>query len=92
MTAADAGTATKLVLLWRAYCGLCTVMEEAAGRLAAEHGLRLEIVDVDTDPALEAQWGDFVPVLFLGEPQRDHELCHYHLDADRLRRALARRD
>ena len=39
-------------------------------------GCSIEIVDVDQDPQLEAEFGEWVPVLFAdGE-----RLCHYHLD------------
>ncbi len=39
-------------------------------------GCVIDIVDVDRDPALEAEFGEWVPVLFAdGE-----RLCHYHLD------------
>jgi hypothetical protein len=37
----------------------------------------LEIIDVDSDPELEARYGELVPVL----AGRGNELCHYHLDA-----------
>jgi hypothetical protein len=42
------------------------------------------VIDVDSDPALEALHGERVPVLFAG----DQELCHYHLDAARVIAAL----
>ena len=45
----------------------------------------IDIVDVDLHPALEAQWGDKVPVLLDG----DVEICHYFLDADRFRERLS---
>ncbi len=36
----------------------------------------IEVIDVDKDPQLEAEFGEWVPVLFAdGE-----RLCHYHLD------------
>lgn len=36
----------------------------------------IEIIDVDQDPALEEQFGEWVPVLFAN----GERLCHYHLD------------
>lgn len=42
-------------------------------------------IDVDTDPRLAEQFGEQVPVLMLG---RRH-ICHYHLDPEALRSALA---
>jgi thioredoxin reductase (NADPH) len=80
----------KLTLLTRAYCGLCAEMEAAVGPRAAAAGVPLVVLDVDADPALEAAWGDLVPVLFAGEPGRGVELCHYRLDRAGLESALAR--
>ena len=40
----------------------------------------LEIIDVDSDPALEARYGELVPVLMCAEG----ELCHYHLNAAKV--------
>jgi hypothetical protein len=36
----------------------------------------LEIIDIDSDPGLEARYGELVPVL----AGAGNELCHYHLD------------
>jgi len=46
----------------------------------------IEVVDVDSRPELEAQWGDKVPVLLDGAV----EVCHYHLDVAALDARLAR--
>jgi len=72
----------KLTLLVRDYCHLCDEMRAGLEPLLAGSRARLEQVDVDGDPALEARWGDKVPVLLAG----DRELCHHRLD----RAALAR--
>ncbi len=40
----------------------------------------LEIIDVDSDPLLEARYGELVPVL----TGADDELCHYHLDTAKV--------
>jgi thioredoxin reductase (NADPH) len=56
--------------------------------LAARIGaLRLAVdeLDVDADAALEAEWGDKVPVLLAG----DREICRYRLDAVALERFAA---
>jgi hypothetical protein len=65
-----------LTLLVRSYCHLCDDMRAALVPLLAGSGVAVEMIDVDGDPALEARWGDKVPVLLAGE----RELCHYHLD------------
>lgn len=36
----------------------------------------IEVIDVDAEPALESQFGEWVPVLFADGKR----LCHYHLD------------
>lgn len=77
-----------LTLLSRPYCHLCEDMHAALAPLAARHGATVVIVDVDADPALERDHGDRVPVLFLGSAQAGTELCHYHLDAGGVERAL----
>lgn len=54
--------------------------------LRAELGFSVEVVDVDADPALVARYDELVPVLTLG----DEEICHYFLDAAKVREVLAR--
>ena len=61
-------------------------MLSALQHLQGRFSFDVEVVDVDSDPALEAKWGDKVPVLLDG----DIELCHYHLDAEVLDARLAR--
>ena len=78
-----------LTLLSRSYCHLCDEMAEALAPIAAAHGASVEIVDVDADPSVEAAWGELVPVLLLGGAEDGVELCHYHLDAERVAGALA---
>ena len=65
-----------LTLLVRAYCHLCDEMRVAVAPLAAAAGVALDEVDVDQAPALEARWGQSVPVLLA----EGRELCHYRLD------------
>jgi hypothetical protein len=44
----------------------------------------VEVVDVDADPALEARYGELVPVLV----HDGDTLCHYFLDPERVRARL----
>jgi len=44
-------------------------------------GVVFEEIDVDSDPALEARFGERVPVL---TDARGNELCHYRLDPGAL--------
>ena len=77
--------ATELTLLSRSYCHLCHDMEVALVPLAAELDATVSVIDVDTDPALEARYDELVPVLLHG----DIELCHYFLDMPKVREYLA---
>jgi hypothetical protein len=75
----------RLTLLTRSYCHLCDEMRAALGPFAETQRLTIEEIDVDGDPALEARWGELVPVLLAGE----RELCHYRLDRAALAAHLA---
>jgi glutaredoxin len=81
------GSAPRLQLLTREGCHLC---EQAAGTLAqiaADAGLEPVAVDVDADPALQAEYGDRVPVVLLDG--REHS--YFSVDVPRLRRDLGLR-
>jgi glutaredoxin len=78
-----------LTMLSRAYCHLCDEMLRAVQPLAAARGVRIAVIDVDADPALEAAYGDRVPVLFAGRPGEGAELCRYRFDRGRFDAALA---
>lgn len=79
----------RLTLLSRAYCHLCDEMREALAAVAP--GTPVDVIDVDAPAhaALEASWGDAVPVLFAGAPSPANELCRYRLDPARVSAALA---
>lgn len=70
----------RLTLVSRGYCHLCTEMLEALVPLQAAWGFELDVVDVDSDERLLAQYDELVPVLLAGQG----EICHYHLDAEAL--------
>jgi hypothetical protein len=74
-----------LTLYGRAWCHLCEDMRVALEPLLAEFGAHVTVIDVDSDPLLEARYNEWVPVL-VGDGV---ELCHYHLDEARVRAALA---
>ena len=74
----------ELVLYTRAACHLC---DEAKGTLAPvlkEFGVALKEVDIDTDPALAARYGEQVPVLMLD----GRKLAKHRIDIAQVRRAL----
>ena len=54
--------------------------------LQTESSFELEVVDVDRDPALEARYGERVPVL-IGAAG---ELCHYRLDPAKVNEYLSK--
>ena len=78
--------AVRLTLYGRTYCHLCEDMRSALAELGAEFDLELDIVDVDRSEALEARYGERVPVLAHGET----ELCHYFLDRPAVTAYLVR--
>lgn len=52
-------------LLTRPDCHLCEPAKEAMARVAAASGVRWEEVDVTTDPDLEQEYGDRLPVVLV---------------------------
>lgn len=81
------GAATaRLTLYGRSYCHLCDEMLAALAPLLGEFGVAVDVVDVDSDAALEQRFGALVPVLL----HADTELCHYHLDTAKVRAYFAK--
>lgn len=78
----------QFTLLTRAYCHLCDEMLVAVRPMAAAAGATVNVIDVDADAALEAAFGDLVPVLFAGDPAHGRELCHFRLDPARVAAAF----
>jgi hypothetical protein len=74
-------------LYGRAWCHLCDDMRAALEPLLVDSGARVDVIDIDTDPALEARYNEAVPVLM----HEGVELCRYHLEAARVREVLAAR-
>jgi thiol-disulfide isomerase/thioredoxin len=73
-----------LTVYSRSYCHLCDDMIDQLEPLAAELGFQVDVVDVDSEPSLEAHFGQWVPVLMAG----GIEICHYHLDVGKVRAHL----
>ncbi len=78
-------SAREFTVLGRRWCHLCDDMTAALRPLAEEFGWSVRVLDVDADPALEAQWDELVPVLLAD----GRELCHYHLDEAAVRAHVA---
>lgn len=70
-------TGPALTLYSRTWCHLCDDMLSGLQTLQSGLSFELTVVDVDSDPALEQRFGEWVPVLMHGE----RELCHYYLDS-----------
>ena len=81
----DGGT-LRLTLYGRGDCHLCAEMLAALGSLRREFGFVVDVVDVDSDALLEQRFGTLVPVLM----HAGTELCHYHLEAGKVRAYLAK--
>ncbi len=79
-------TVPALVVYSRNDCHLCDEMIVGLRQLQARFAFVLKIVNVDADPALKARYGEKVPVLTGGGA----ELCHYHLDPERVAAHLGR--
>lgn len=75
----------ELTLISRNYCHLCHDMEKALVDLQGQLDFSFKVLDVDADPILESAYDELVPVLLHGE----RELCHYYLDAPKVREYLA---
>ena len=86
MRPGDPEATAKLTLYGRDYCHLCDEMLAALEPLRDELGFAIDVVDVDSDAALEQRFGALVPVLM----HRDTELCHYRLDAPKVRAYLVK--
>ncbi len=55
----------RITLLSRAGCHPCQAAGQTVAAVADETGTAWTEVDVDTDPALRAEWGDLVPVVLV---------------------------
>lgn len=80
------GATLRLTLYGRSYCHLCDEMLAALASLRGEFGFAVDVVDVDSDAALEQRFGTLVPVLM----HAGTELCHYHLDVGKVRAYLVK--
>lgn len=79
----------KFTLYSRTYCHLCDDMLHALQRYQDSYEFAVEVIDVDADETLVAQFDELVPVLF-GKRGNDAsvQLCHYFLDTVKLEQFL----
>lgn len=75
----------QFTLYSRSYCHLCEDLLQALKALQKKHLFDIEVVDVDKDDALIAQYDELVPVLFGKKDNKDPvQLCHYFLDETKI--------
>ncbi len=78
------------ILYSRSWCHLCEDMLLALQSLVGE-AWRIDVVDVDADPALVERYDELVPVLVGCAPGLPPEqLCNYYLADNAVRDFLAR--
>jgi len=76
----------ELILYTRRDCELCHEMENVIDEVIPRFQAELQRVEIDGDPALEAQFGIEVPVLFVN----GRKAFKYRCSARELRKRLAR--
>lgn len=65
-------------------------MLEALQALSGEYPFTVEVIDVDSDDELVAQFDELVPVLFGQKKDASAvQLCNYFLDEGKVRQFLA---
>ena len=69
----------------RSYCHLCDDLLQALKGAASKYQYSIEVIDVDADSALVAQYDELVPVL-VGRKDGGLpvQICHYFLDRSKL--------
>ena len=76
-----------LTLYTRPGCHLCEVMQAVVEEVRARLPLTIEVVDITTDPALEARYGLEIPVLLVN----GKKAAKYRVSAEELTRILVGR-
>lgn len=65
----------------RSYCHLCDDMLVALQDFHPQHQFAIEVIDVDADESLIAQYDELVPVLIASrDGAAPVQLCHYFLN------------
>lgn len=75
-----------ITLYGRTACHLCDEAKAQIRPLLREFGAEFREVDIDTDPALRAEYDYDVPVIFLGT----QKVAKHRVDLAQLRRQMAR--
>jgi glutaredoxin len=75
----------RLTLITRAGCHLCDVAKEAISRVAATAGEQWVEVDLDSDPEIQAEYWERIPVILLDGKEHGY----WRVEEERLLRDLA---
>lgn len=90
LLAADPQVHTHFILYSRSYCHLCDDMLEALQALSGEYPFTVEVIDVDADEGLVAQFDELVPVLYARKDNGESvPVCNYFLDENKVRAILS---
>lgn len=63
---------------------MLAALDVLRGELGGTAAFEVDVIDIEADPALEAKYGERVPVL----EADGRELCHYFLDVPKVREYL----
>jgi glutaredoxin len=78
---------TRVTLFAKPGCHLCDDAREVIARVCADVGTSYQEVDITTDPDLQRQYGEQIPVTLVDGAQHDF----WRVDEQRLRAALVTR-
>jgi glutaredoxin len=82
-----ANSVTAVTIYSRPGCHLCQVMKAVVERVGRTIPLQIEEVDVSVDPALEARYGNEIPVLLVA----GKKAAKYRVTEEQLTRLLKAR-
>ena len=71
-------------VLSRQWCHLCHELIDALCPIAQHYGWRVEVIDIEQDPALEVRWDELIPVVLVDGV----EICHHRLDVEAVRAVI----
>ena len=66
-----------LTVYGRAWCHLCDDLRAELAPIAAEFGVAINVIDIDSDPALEAVYNELVPILMFEGAELSQEHRHF---------------
>jgi glutaredoxin len=76
--------AARVQLLSRQGCHLCDAARRVVRSVCDPEGVAWEEVDIDTDPTLQARYGELIPVVLVDNVQ----VGYWHIEPAAIRAAL----